>query len=448
MAEQGNGEQKLGINGYKPRGPFLDFHERPQRWGVMVAHRRAGKTVACVADLILSALFCKKNDGRFAYISPQFNQSKDIAWNYVKRLTADIPAMDYNETELRADLPNGARVRLYGADNPDRLRGIYLDGVILDEFGDMKPRVWGEVVRPLLADRQGWAAFIGTPKGKNEFWDVWKRAQADESWFKLKLPASTSGLISADELADAAKGMTVDQVEQEFECSFEAAIVGAYWGKELRELEKAGRIRAVPYDPAAPVHTAWDLGYRDDTAIWWYQVIGGEIHVIDHHASSGLSVDYYVQLVRSKPYRYGQHWLPHDARAKTLASGGKSIEEMVANGLGIGTIRIVPGLDVQDGIQAARVALGRSWFDQSNCEEGLEALRQYQREWDEDKKAFRERPRHDWTSHSSDSWRYLSIAWREEYKAKEPDPTKFPSQLTYGELVKWSDNKQSVRRRI
>lgn len=414
----------------------------------MVAHRRAGKTVACVADLILAALFCKKQDGRFAYIAPQYNQAKDVAWTYVKRLTADIPNVAYNESELRADLPNGARVRLYGADNPDRMRGIYLDGAILDENGDMKPRVWGEVVRPLLADRQGWAAFIGTPKGKNGFWDIWNKAQQDEAWFKLKLPASSSGLISEAELADASRGMTADQVEQEFECSFEAAIVGAFWGKELRECEKGGRIKSVPYDPAVPVHTAWDLGYRDDTAIWWYQVVSGEIHVIDHHASSGLPVSQYVDLIRSKPYRYGHHWLPHDARAKTLASGGKSIEEMLASALGIATIRIVPNLDVQDGIQAARSALGRSWFDEQACAEGLEALRQYQREWDEDKKAFRERPRHDWTSHTADAFRMLAVAWREEYKPRDKETPRFPAQLTYGELLKWSDSRAPERRRV
>ncbi len=286
----------------------------------MVCHRRAGKTVACIADLVLSALVTPKADARYAYIAPQFNQSKDVAWSYVHRLTSDIPQVSYNESELRVDLPNGARIRLYGADNPDRLRGIYLDGVILDEFGDMKPRVWGEVIRPLLADRKGWAAFIGTPKGKNQFWDIWKLAEQASDWFTLRLKASESGLIGKDELADAAKGMTVDQIEQEFECSFEAAIVGAFYGLEMRAAEKEGRIMEVAYDAAVPVHTAWDLGYSDDTAIWWYQVIRNEIHVIDHHSSSGQPIQFYADLIKSKACTYGIHYLPHDARAKTLAA--------------------------------------------------------------------------------------------------------------------------------
>ena len=381
--------------------------------------------MACVADLVLSALTTPKQDGRYAYIAPQYNQAKDVAWGYVKRLTSDIPGVEYNESELRADLPNGSRVRLYGADNPDRLRGLYLDGAILDEYADMKPRVWGEIVRPLLADRKGWAAFIGTPKGHNEFYSVWKHALANSDWFALKLAASTSGLLDELELADARRGMTDDQYEQEFECSFEAAIVGAYYGREMGAAEKDGRICSVPFDPAMPVHTAWDLGYRDDTAIFWFQVVRGEIHVIDFHASSGGDVSYYAGIVQGKPYKYGTHYLPHDARAKTLASAGKSIIEQMGTLLGLSNMAIVPELSVQDGIQAARMALPRCWFDRDKCGDGIEALKQYQREWDEDKKAFREKPRHDWTSHPADAFRMLAIAWRESGPIqKAPDPAR------------------------
>lgn len=412
-----------GFNSYRARGAFKTFHERPQRWAVMVAHRRAGKTVACVAELVAWALGATRPDERYAYVAPQYNQAKDIAWSYVKILTADIPGVDYNESELRADLPNGSRIRLYGADNPDRLRGLYLDGVILDEYADMKPRVWGEIIRPLLADRHGWAAFIGTPKGHNEFYDVWRYAQAEKDWFALRLRASESGLLDAAELDDARRGMTDDQYEQEFECSFEAAIVGAYYGKELSAAEKAGRITHVPYDPASPVYTAWDLGYRDDTAIWWFQVVRDEIHIIDFHASSGADVSFYAGIVSGKLYRYATHFLPHDARAKTLASAGKSIIEQLAGSLGADKLRIVPELSVQDGIQAARLALPRCWFDVTKCNDGIEALKQYQREWDEDKKAFREKPRHDWTSHPADAFRMLAVAWRENAPPpKPPEP--------------------------
>lgn len=422
--------QWLGINQYRPREPFVRFHNRAQRWAVMVAHRRAGKTVACVADLVLSALVTQKQDARFAYVAPQFNQAKDIAWLYVKRLTSDIPAVTYHEAELRANLPNGAQVRLFGADNPDRLRGMYLDGVILDEHADMKPRVWGEVIRPMLADRKGWAAFIGTPKGHNEFHKVWRDANRDPEWFSLMLRGSESGLISASELEAMQKSMNPDQYEQEVECSFEAAIAGAYYGREFAALEKAGHICHVPLDEYVPVHTAWDLGFKDDTSIWWYQVVRGEVHVIDFHASSGESVKFYADLINSKPYKYGLHWLPHDARAKTLASNGRSIIEQLADQIEMTKLRIVPNLSVQDGIQAGRMMLPRTYFDRERCEPGVEALKQYQREWDEDKKVFRERPRHDWTSHPADAFRMMAIAWREEAKPdKKQEP---PRSLIVG----------------
>lgn len=394
----------------------------------MVCHRRAGKTVACVAELVLSALVCGKQDGRYGYVCPQFNQAKDVAWIYIKRLTADIPGIQYNESELRADLPNGSRIRLYGADNPDRLRGLYLDGVILDEFADMRSSVWGEVVRPMLADRKGWAVFIGTPKGHNEFYDAYQDALTRPEWFTLMLRASNSGLIDDAELMDAKRGMTDDQFAQEFECSFEAAIAGAYYSKDINQ----DQITDVPYDPAILVYTAWDIGYSDDTAIWFFQVTRNEIHVIDFYSANGYGVDHYATVLDSKGYEYAKLgskpflWLPHDARAKTFASGGKSTQEQFQT-LGY-TSRITPELSLQDGIQALRMALPRMWFDHDKCRDGIEALKLYRREWDSDKKVFRDKPLHDWTSHAADAARYMAISWRElKPEEKKPEP-KFAMQ--------------------
>lgn len=421
MAESSDPGSQFGINSYSPRQPFVEFHNRKQRWAILVCHRRAGKTVACVAELVLSALFTNKRDARFAYVAPQYNQAKDVAWVYVKRLTADIPGVEYNESELRADLPNGARIRLYGADNPDRLRGLYLDGVILDEYADMRPSVWGAIVRPMLADRRGWAVFIGTPKGHNEFHKKW--TLADELWFKLMLRASQSGLVDESELIDARKSMSEDQYEQEFECSFEAAILGAYYGREMRQAEDQGRITTVQYDERFPVHTAWDLGLRDDTSIWWYQVVYGEIRVLEYHGSNGQNVKFYADLIASKLYRYGLHWLPHDARAKTLASNGKSIIEQLGEHLEVKSLRIVPNLSIQDGIQAVRMMLPRCWWDREKTEDGVEALKQYQREWDEEKRIFKDKPLHDWASHPADAFRMLAVAWAEEPQPKhEAEP--------------------------
>jgi hypothetical protein len=403
---------------YRPREVFEDFHKRKERWAVLVAHRRCGKTVACINELIVKALLENKKEAQYAYIAPYYAQSKSIAWQYLLKFSEPFRT-NQNQSELWIELFNKARIRLFGADNPDALRGLYLDGVILDEYADMKPSVWGSVLRPLLSDRLGWAVFIGTPKGHNAFYDVFSNAEKQENWFVRVLRASQTKLIADAELKDAFGSMTSDQYLQEFECSFEAAIVGAYYGKEMRNLTDESRITTVEYDPLFPCHTSWDLGYSDDTAIFWFQAVHGEIRVLDYHSSNGENIDYYTNLIKSKQleygYKYGTHWLPHDARAKTLSSGGKSVIEQIATKIPIETLKIVPNLSLQDGIQASRMALQRAWFD-TKCQEGIECLRQYQREYDEDKKVFRDKPRHDWTSHGADAWRYLSIAYREEEK--------------------------------
>jgi hypothetical protein len=330
-----------------------------------------------------------------------------------------------NQSELWVELFNGAKIRLFGADNPDSLRGLYLDGVVLDEYADMKPSVWGAVLRPLLADRNGWAVFIGTPKGHNAFYDVYNTATRQDSWFVRTLRASQTNLLPQPELEDAQASMSPDQYEQEFECSFEAAIMGAFYGKEMRVLTDAKRITTVEYDKMFPCHTAWDLGYSDDTAIWWYQVVFGELRILDYHSSNGHQVSYYTDLLAAKErefgYKYGHHYLPHDARAKTLASGGKSIIEQISSKIPLTSLKIVPSLSLQDGIQATRLALMRSWFDAERCHDGIECLRQYQREYDEDKKVFRDKPKHDWTSHGADAFRMLAIAWKEEDKNTPKD---------------------------
>jgi hypothetical protein len=409
---------------YAPRDVFADFHDRTERWAVVVAHRRCGKTVSCINDLIYRALIEDKEHGQYAYVAPYYSQAKNIAWDYLQRYSKPVLAKA-NQSELWVELVNGAKIKLYGADNPDSLRGLYLDGVVLDEYADMRPRMWGEIIRPLLADRLGWAVFIGTPKGHNAFYDVYTNATKDNRWYTRTLRASQTNLLPQSELEDAQASMSPDQYEQEFECSFEAAIMGAFYGKEMRVLTDAKRITTVEYDKMFPCHTAWDLGYSDDTAIWWYQVVYGELRILDYHSSNGHQVSYYTDLLNSKErefgYKYGYHHLPHDARAKTLASGGKSIIEQISSKIPLNTLKIVPSLSLQDGIQATRLALMRSWFDAEKCQDGIECLRQYQREYDEDKKVFRDKPKHDWTSHGADAFRMLAIAWKEEDKTTPKD---------------------------
>ena len=436
---------------YHPRDVFVPYHDREQRWSVIVAHRRCGKTVACINDLIYKALIEGKEDGHYGYVAPYYSQSKNIAWMYLKKFAAPVLAKS-NESELWVELVNGARIRLFGADNPDSLRGLYLDGVVLDEYADMKPSTWGAVIRPLLTDRQGFATFIGTPKGHNQFWEVYTNATKDSDWYVKTLRASQTNLLPDSELADAAKSMSQDQYLQEFECDFESAILGAYYGKEMRQLTDMGKIRDIEYDPMFPVHTAWDLGYSDDTAIWFFQVVHGEIRMLDYHSSNGQPVAFYAGIIQSREvergYQYGFHYLPHDARAKTLASN-KSIIEQLSDKIPLKYLRIVPNLSLQDGIQASRLALTRAWFDHK-CEDGIECLRQYQREYDEDKKVFRDKPRHDWTSHGADAFRYLSIVWKDEAKivAKdEPIKGLYVGQTEVSLNDMWKETKTVVNRR-
>jgi hypothetical protein len=410
---------------YTPRDAFWPFHERTKRWASLVVHRRAGKTVATVNDLIKGALTCTNKDPRFAYIAPLYKQAKDVVWQYLKYYALSVPGAVAHESELRVDFPNGGRVRLYGADNPDALRGIYLDGVALDEYADMNPRVWGEVIRPALSDRKGWAVFIGTPKGKNAFYDLHTTAEGDDSWFSMLLPASKSGLIDDEELADARKSMTEEQFEQEFECSFSAAIQGAYYGKYIARAEAEGRVTDVPYQPNRAVQTMWDIGIgqSDGTAVWFFQQVGDWINFIDYHEGVGEGLPYYAKVLQDRGYFYGKHHAPHDIRNNEWGSGRARIE--IARSLGL-TFHIAPNIPIIDGINAVRLLFPRFRFDQTKCAAGLEALRQYRQDWDDDRKCFRDKPRHDWTSHPADAVRIGSLALQDE-KGHVPPPVRNPT---------------------
>lgn len=417
---------------YKPRDAFRPLHRRKQRWAVVVAHRRAGKTVACVNELIKAALQDQRKGQLYAYVAPFYAQAKSVAWDYLKHFSAPIPDTKINESELRIDYPNGNRVQLFGADNADRMRGLAFSGIVADEYGDWKPTVWSYVVRPALADRGGWGVVIGTPKGRNQFWEIHQHAQVNEDWLSLTIKASESGLLPQSELDSLRIEMTEDAWRQEMECDFDAALPGAIYGKELWTLEQQGRIKPDLYDPALKTHAVLDLGFTDDTAIWWFQV-GKELRLVDCYSTHGQPISHYHEVMKSKPYNYGEWlWLPHDARAKSLQTG-RSIEEQF-RGLNWKT-RIVPELGLIDGIQAARLSLSDAYFD-SECREGIEALKQYQREYDEDKRTFRDKPRHDWTSHYADAFRYACLVWREEMKPKQPDPTKWATDKTITEIIR------------
>jgi len=386
------------------------FHERTERFACLVAHRRCGKTVAAINDLIRDALTINRKDVRVAYIAPYYSQAKAIAWDYVLQFTAPIPGIVVNVAELRVDFPNGARIRLFGADNYNAMRGLYFDAVVLDEPADFPVNAWPTVIRPALSDRKGRATFIGTPKGKNEFWETYDKAKNDPNWYVAMHKASETGILPQDELDEALKIMGEDRYEQEFECSFEAAIAGAYYGHEMKAVTEEGRLGVVPYNRSLGVVTAWDLGVGDSTAIWFAQYQGPNVHLIDYYECSGVGLDHYASVLQEKDYVYDQHILPHDVQVKELGTGKSRLETL--DNLGIRNVTIAPQLRVDDGIQAVRSLLGTCWFDEEKCARGIEALRQYQRDFDEKGKTWRGRPKHDWTSHGADAMRYLAVGYR------------------------------------
>lgn len=394
---------------YKPRSAVLDFHGRHQRFAVMVFHRRAGKTVACINDLVDKALQCPLIMPRYSYIAPYYKQAKMVAWAYLKYYTQGICAK-VMESELSVELMNGAVIRLYGADNPDALRGTYHDGVILDEYGDMPPRLFGEVIAPALADRKGWVAFIGTPKGSNHFYDVWENSKGDPRWFRKMLKASQSGIIDAEELEMLRHmpGSDEDTFQQEFECDFHVANKGSYYGSMLNDLEERGHFGIYPFDPSLPVLTGWDIGITDDTSIWFAQRHGTEIHIIDFWTNPGYSVDEVLDELSRKPYSYSPFYLPHDAKNKSFQTGKSVRELMMAQDA---PSIIVPSLSIMDGISAVRATLPTCKFDISNpaVKEGIIALKMYQREFDEKRGVFKPKPLHDWASNPADAFRYLSL---------------------------------------
>ena len=238
---------------YSPRPLQAELHDAlgKKRWAVVVMHRRAGKTVMAINHLLRDAILCTKNNPRFFYIAPTYRQAKQIAFDYLKTFAGKIPMVRFHETELRCDLPNGARIQLLGSENPASLRGIYCDGVVLDEMADMPESLFPEVIRPALSDRKGYALFIGTPRGHNAFYDLFSAAEQQDDWHTALYKASDTGILDLEELEAARSMMTSDQYAQEYECSWVANVPGAVYGKELQELQEGGRIASVPYDPSA-----------------------------------------------------------------------------------------------------------------------------------------------------------------------------------------------------
>lgn len=438
---------------YKPRDQFQEYHENLKRFAVSVCHRRAGKTVARINRLIKAAVLTERTypPGRFGYLAPFRNQAKKIAWLYLKHYAHPLiqHGGKVNESELTVTMPhNGATVELYGADNADAMRGGYFDGITPDEAQDIPRSVLSQVIMPCLADYQGWLDCSGTPKGwSNLLGELVKLARSDpENWYLQILRASETGLIAPDELARQRHIMSPNEYEQEFECSFDAAITGAVYGQQIALADKQQRILPRIEVANVPTHTGWDLGYDDSTAIWWFQIFNGEIRILDFYENSGQDIPHYcdvvIQRAKDRGYRYGKHYVPHDAANELLAAGGRSIVQQ-AWALGV-KMYVVHATSQQNGIEATRKTLERCWFDASTCDDrkypsdggtsGLDALRAYQFEFDSDKKVYRSKPRHDWASHAADAFEIIGQAWRLPYVEPEKPKPKFLHETSLDEL--------------
>jgi len=391
---------------YKPREQQLAIHELmdSKRFGVVVAHRRMGKTVSAINHLIKDALLNQKEAPRYAYIAPTYGQAKRVAWDYLVKYAEPLGGTS-NISELRVDFW-ARRIQLFGSDNPETLRGQYFDGVILDEIGDQNPKIWTDIVRPALADRKGWCLFIGTPKGHNHFKELRDRAEKEDGWGLLEFKASETGVVDDIELKAAKNEMGEDKYRQEFECSFDAAVEGSYFGQILNELEEKKHMQEIPREELSRTFTAWDLGMGDSTSIWVAQLVGTEVRLIDYYENHGVGLDHYVKWIKDNDYLKAEHILPHDVRVRELGTGKSRMEMLEESGL---EVKIAPRMGLDDGIQAVRRLLPRCWFNVPKVQIGLNCLRNYRRDYDEKRKIFYERPLHDWSSHGSDSFRYLAL---------------------------------------
>jgi phage terminase large subunit len=397
---------------YNPRDAFIPFHQRNTRWSAMCVHRRGGKTVATIHDLVLRASYTKKKRAKYAYVGPFRQQAKEIAWTYLKDATENIRKGEPRESDLRITLYNDATIQIYGADNPDALRGLYFDGIILDEYGDCRPSLWGEVILPCLMDRQGWAVFIGTMKGKNHFYKTLERAKTDPNWHHMELKGSESGILSPEDLHELRSQLTEAQYQQEIECNPNAAIMGTYYSDIITQMETNEKMGHFPHNPDEMVHVSADLGFTDSTAFWFWQLDKDGPILIDYHEADGKALQYYFDMLNGKGYEYADLWLPHDAKAKSLQTGRSTIEQFIDAGF---PCKPVPKLAVQHGIDAARLILPTCRFDRECCSGGIEALRAYQRSWNEKVQQFSNKPLHNWASNGSDGFRYFALVTDESH---------------------------------
>ena len=433
-------------NNWKPRDYQMgvwNYLSNGGRHALVVAHRRFGKD-----EVALHHTSCAAHErvANYIHMLPEYEQARKAIWEATnphtgkRRIDEAFPealrAATRND-EMFIRFKNGSSWQVAGSDSYNKIVGASYAGIVYSEYAISNPSAQ-DFFTPMLVENGGWELLITTPRGKNHCHKMHEFAKKQiamgRDWYTELSPASLTGALDGEFLLaelDRLQGMHGDDMGralwlQEYECSFDAAVPGAIFGDTIRKMEEQGRLGMVPVDPALPVFTGWDLGRTDDTSIWWAQVFAGELRVVAFHSSNGKDVPYYADLLHTTrqrlseraggPVEYGINFLPHDARPRTLASPRSILQQFDQEnrdrGGALGSFAIAPKLDKQEQIQAGRATLMRSWIDKSECDKGIEALKNYQREWDDDKKVFKDTPKHDWTSHPADGWLTLSVAWK------------------------------------
>lgn len=390
---------------YKPRNWAQVLHNSVKRWIVLVLHRRAGKTTAVLNHLQRDAVRVKKS--KYAYIAPTYKQAKNIAWDILKEIARPIPGTKPNESELKMVYPNGSTIQLFGSENIDALRGLALWGGAQDEASQQPSNLFSEVISKALADHLGYWIWLGTPKGKNQFFRTYNVATKTEEYDSVFRTIDDSleneqgeaienlrqALEDDKKLVELGE-MTQEEFDQEWYCSFTAAIKGAVYAKEFSKMVADGRTKVVPHDPALLVHTVWDLGKGPNMSIGFYQRTGNEVRMIDYwegKESDGFPTA--IKAVKDKLYVYGKHFGPHDLRATELSTEKTRLETAITLGL---EFEIVPNIGIVEGLNAGKLMMNKLWVDEKNCELWLDAIPQYHRDWDEKKGVYRDIPVHDW----------------------------------------------------
>lgn len=432
-------KEKAFSCGYVPRPQFLPMHKSNKRWNVIIAHRRAGKTVSVINEMV-RRLLKKASAGmtrpRGAFVQPFLKQAKENVWDYLKeytQFTADDGQKLYwakNEAELWVefgDEKNPCRIRLFGADNPEAIRGGYLDCAVLDEYEDIKPFVTSQIILPMLSDRKGDLFRSGTVKGRGQLFKLLEDAKRRVDTEYLYLPASETGILDKEELDLIKSQMSEEEYAQEYECDFNATLKGAYYTQYLKEAEESGRVVYGQdiFDPRYPVHTFWDLGSASGhNVIWFAQFVGHEVWVVDCMEGGGNSVQEYIQEMQARAmargYVYGEHWAPHDIEVREWGAGGKTRLETAAS-LGI-RFKRVPNIGVKDGIDATKVFIRKCIFNYDWIADAYNKLGRYRSKRDESRNIYTDEPLKDENEHVADAFRYLAVAYNEKNGVPLPKP--------------------------